>query len=320
MVRTKTAVLTRPGTFEIQERDIAPKPDEVIVRVEVCGLCNWELNHFKGLIGNCPMTLGHEWAGIIVETGSDTNRFKIGDKVTVLPDRLEGFSQYAAVKEEYCFLLDENIDVKKAFLEPLKCVTTVLHAASPKAGDYGVIVGCGPMGLWCTQALKGQLLAELIAIDVDDTKLALAKKMGATAVINSRKEDAPQRIKELTDGHMADFVIEGTGLPALMEACADYLRNGPSRLCIMSYYENGMKDFDFRKFLDRGTTIYTPHPVSDPLPLDTARRAAALINNGSYYMDGIISHTFRLDEIQQAFQTLSNKPGGFIKGVVYPND
>lgn len=320
MVRTKTAVLTRPGTFEIQERDIAPKPDEVIVRVEVCGLCNWELNHFKGLIGNCPMTLGHEWAGIIVETGSETNRFKIGDKVTVLPDRLEGFSQYAAVKEEYCFLLDENIDVKKAFLEPLKCVTTVLHAASPKAGDYGVIVGCGPMGLWCTQALKGQLLAGLIAIDVDDTKLALAKKMGATAVINSRKEDAPQRIKELTDGHMADFVIEGTGLPALMEACADYLRNGPSRLCIMSYYENGMKDFDFRKFLDRGTTIYTPHPVSDPLPLDTARRAAALINNGSYHMDGIISHTFCLDEIQQAFQALSNKPGGFIKGVVYPND
>ncbi len=320
MVGTKTAVLTQPGKFEIQERDISPKPDEVLVRVEVCGLCNWELNHFKGLIGNFPMTLGHEWAGIIVEIGSNVSRLKIGDPVTVLPDRLEGFSQYAAVKEEYCFRLKDGIDIKKAFLEPLKCVTTVLNCANPTAGDYGVIVGCGPMGLWCTQALKGQLLAGLIAIDVDNEKLALAKKMGACAVINSSSEDAPRRLKELTDGHMADFVIEGTGLPALMETCADYIKSGPARLCIMSYYEAGMKDFDFRKFLDKGTTIFTPHPVSDALPLDTARRTAALINNGTYHMEDIISHTFGLDEIQKAFETLSHKPKGFIKGVVYPND
>ena len=320
MVRTKTAVLMEPGRFEIQEKDIAPKPDEVIVRVEVCGLCNWELNHFKGFIGNFPMTLGHEWAGIVVETGSDTTKLKIGDKVTVLPDRLEGFSQYAAVGEEFCFLLNDDIDMKKAFLEPLKCVTTVLHAASPKVGDYGIVTGCGPMGLWCIQALKGQLLAGLIAIDIDDEKLALAAKMGAGAVINSRKENAPQRIREITNGHMADFVIEGTGLPALMEACADYMKSGPARLCIMSYYESGMTNFDFRKFLDKGTTIFTPHPVSEPFPLDTARRAAALINTGSFHMDDMISHTFRLDEIQEAFLTLSRKPRGFIKGVVYPND
>ncbi len=319
-MKTKTAVLIEPGKFSIKERDITLKPDEVIVRVEVCGLCNWELNHFKGLIGKAPMTLGHEWAGIVVETGAQTRKLKVGDKVTVLPDRLEGFSQYAAVKEEFCFLLNEDIDVKKAFLEPLKCVTTVLHAAAPKAGDYGVIVGCGPMGLWCTQALKGHLLAGLIAIDVDDEKLALAKEMGASALINSQKENAPEKIRELTGGHMADFVIEGTGLPALMETCADYLKDGPSRLCIMSYYESEMAGFDFRKFLDKGTTIFTPHPVSDPLQLDTARRAAALINNGTYHMDGIISHTFRLDEIQEAFDALSHKPKGFIKGVVYPND
>ena len=319
-MKTRSAVLVEPGRFEIQEREFEVLPNEVLVRVEVCGLCNWELNHFKGYIGTTPMTLGHEWAGIIEETGSEVTTLKKGDKVAVLPDRLEGFSQYAAVSEDRCFLLNDDIDVKKSFLEPLKCILTVLNSADPKVGDYGVVVGCGPMGLWCIQALKGNMLSHLIAVDVDDTKLELAKKMGATAVVNSRKEDAPQKIKDLTNGHMADFVIEGTGLPQLMETCADYIRTGPARLCIMSYYEKKVPEMDFRKFLDKGTTIFSAHPNSEPAPLDAARRAASLINNHVFVQDEIITHTFRLDDIQQAFETLQHKPAGYIKGVVYPND
>lgn len=319
-MKTRTAVLTAPGKFEIQEREISLQPDEVLVRVEVCGLCNWEKNHFHGLIGECPMTLGHEWAGIVEAVGEQVTRFGVGDKVTTLPDKLEGFSQYAAVKEELCFKLNDDVDVKKGFLEPLKCVVTVLQAADPKAGDYGVVVGCGPMGMWCIQALRGNLLAGLIAVDVDDARLEMAKKMGATATINSRKEDAASKIRELTGGHMADFVIEGTGISALMETCADYLKNGPARLCIMSYYESNAKEFNFRKFLDKGTIIYTPHPVYELQPLDAARRATALINNHTFSQEGIITHTFRLDEIQEAFEALCSKPEGYIKGVVYPND
>lgn len=319
-MKTKTAVLTEPKKFEIQERELTVQPDEVMIQVEVCGLCNWELNHFKGLIGECPMTLGHEWAGIVVETGSQVKNLKKGDKVTVLPDRLEGFSQYATVKEELCFPLGDDIDVKKGFLEPLKCVVTVLKAAAPQTGDYGIVVGCGPMGLWCIQALKSNMLSHLIAVDVDDEKLKLARKMGATAVINSKTENAVLQIKKLTGGHMADFVIEGTGIPKLMETCADYIKHGPGRLCIMSYYEETMTEFDFRKFLDKGTTICSPHPVSEKEPLDTAGRATALINNHTFRQEEVITHTYRLDEIQEAFETLYQKPAGFIKGVVYPND
>ena len=317
---TKAAILAEPGRFEIGEREITLMPEEVLVKVEVCGLCNWELNHFKGQIGQTPMGLGHEWAGIVEETGEKVNKLKKGDKVAVLPDRLEGFSQYAAVNEERCFLLNDDIDVKKSFLEPLKCIVTVLKSAAPKVGDYGVIVGCGPMGLWCIQALKGNLLSGLIAVDVDDKKLEMARQMGATAVINSRMEDAPQRICELTDGHMADFVIEGTGLPQLMETCADYIRKGPARLCIMSYYEQNMKEMNFRKFLDKGTTIFAAHPNSESDALDAARRATTLINNHVFVQDDLITHTYRLEEIQQAFENLAHKPAGYIKGVVYPND
>lgn len=318
-MKTKTAILVEPGKFEIQEQEILLQPDEVLVKVEVCGLCNWELNHFKGLIGECPMTLGHEWAGIIEETGAQVTRLRKGDRVTVLPDKLEGFAQYAAVQEALCFRLRDDIDVKKGFLEPLKCIVTVLQAAAPQAGDYGVVVGCGPMGLWCLQALSGNLLAGLIAVDVDDGKLELAKRMGASAVVNSRREDASKRIRELTEGHMADFVIEGTGLSQVMEACADYCKDGPSRLCVMSYYEEPMEQFHFRRFLDKGTSIFTPHPVSEREPLDAARRATAMINNHTFRQEEIVTHTYRLEQIEEAFKTLANKPKDFVKGVVYPN-
>ena len=318
-MKVKTAILVKPGKFEIQEREVSLQPDEVLVKVEVCGLCNWELNHFRGLLGECPMTLGHEWAGIVEETGMQVTSLQKGDRVTVLPDRLEGFAQYASVKESLCFRLGDDIDVRTGFLEPLKCIVTVLQAAAPKAGDYGVVVGCGPMGLWCLQALVGNLLAGLIAVDVDDSKLELAKRMGASAVVNSRREDASWRIRELTEGHMADFVIEGSGLSQVMETCADYCKDGPSRLCIMSYYEEQMKDFNFRRFLDKGTSIFTPLPVSEREPLDAARRATAMINNHTFRQEKIVTHTYRLDQIQEAFEALACKPKGFVKGVVYPN-
>ena len=319
-MKTKAAILTEPGRFELQERELHVKPGEVLIKVAVCGLCNWELNHFKGLLGETPMTLGHEWAGTVEAVGEGVTTLHAGDKVAVLPEFLEGFAQYAVVEAERCFLLNDDIDVRKSFLEPLKCIVTVLKAAAPKAGDCGVIVGCGPMGLWCLQGLKANMLTHLIAVDIDDEKLEMAKRMGATDVVNSRTENAAQRIAELTGGHLADFVIEGTGLPQLMETCADYIMTGSGRLCIMSYYERNIKELNFKKFLDKGTTIYCPHPGSEKYPLDAARRAADLINHHIFVQDELITHTFRLDEIQEAFETLANKPKGFIKGVVYPND
>lgn len=152
-MKTKAAILVEPRRFEIREKELEMQADEVLIKIQVCGLCNWELNHFKGILGEYPMSLGHEWAGIIVDKGSEVNSFQIGDRVAVLPDSLEGFAEFGVTKAKNCFLVGEGVDLKNVLLEPLKCVVTVLRAAAPEPGDYGVVVGCGPMGLWCIQAL-----------------------------------------------------------------------------------------------------------------------------------------------------------------------
>ena len=94
---TKRAYLTEKGNFTIQEVDLKPKADEILIKVAICGLCNWELNFWKsngGMYSEYPALLGHEWSGEVVEVGEAVTRFKVGDKVLLTKDEhdtLHGF-------------------------------------------------------------------------------------------------------------------------------------------------------------------------------------------------------------------------------------
>lgn len=318
-MKTRSAILKAPGKFELTETELSPKGEQVLVKVAVCGLCNWELNHWKGLLGSFPQTLGHEWSGTVVELGEDVKELKVGDNVTVLPDSLSGFSEYALAGENNCCKLAPGINPKYALGEPLKCIVTVLRGAAPEAGDNAVIQGCGPMGLWCVQALSKGFMSSIIALDIDDDKIELAKKFGATHIINTKKEDAVKAISDITHGNMADFVIEGTGVPALLNSAQKYLKStGRGRLILMSSHEESCREFDFRSAIEKSAQIIVPHPKFSQDPMDDLRRAVALLNEGTFKVEEIISHTFPLSDIQTAFETLENKPAGYLKGIVIP--
>ena len=320
-MKTKRAFLVEPGKFEIREIDLGINDNQILVKNASCGLCTWELNFWKGILRtDCyPYPLGHEFAGTVVEVGKNVKNFKVGDKVASLSGN-QGFSEYAACNLGSTFKLADHIDPKYALGEPLKCVTTVLQATQPQPGDIGVILGCGPMGQWCIQALSSGYLSGLIAIDIDDNKLELAKKFGATAVINSRKENAVEKLEELTGGLMADFVIEGTGIPALLNEAQDYLKpTGRGRLLLMSSHEEICHEFDFRKAVSKAIDLRVPHPRHSLNNMDDMRRAVALINSGTFQIKPLITHEFGLSQIMEAFDTLEHRPAGYMKGLVYPD-
>jgi len=315
-MKAKRAFLIEPKKFKIDYVDVEPKSNQVLVKVVSCGLCNWELNHWHGRLGTFPQSLGHEWAGIVVDVGSDVKTLKPGDKVTALPDDLSGFSEYTVVDEKNCVKLSDNINLKYALGEPLKCIVTVLRSARPEAGDYGVIVGCGFMGLLCIQALKGNTLSELIAVDIDENKLDMALEFGATKTINAEKENVVEKIQDITKGHMADFVIEGTGNPNVLNVCQRYLRTSRGRLVLMSSHETECEKFDFREAIKRSIEIIVAHPSYSLNPLDDLRRAVNLLEKGTFNIERLVTHEFSLENIQEAFETLENKPKGYIKGLV----
>jgi threonine dehydrogenase-like Zn-dependent dehydrogenase len=317
-MKTKRAYLTGIRKFEIRDETISAGAGEVLVQIESCGLCNWEINHWKGLLGTCPQTLGHEWGGIVVETGRNANEFKVGDRVTGLPENLEGFAEHAVFKSDHCFLVSPTVPQGLALGEPLKCVVTVLRAASPEAGDTGVVFGCGPMGLLCIQVLRGNLLSNLVAVDVDEARLALAAHYGATATVNASKENPLEALGSLTKGRMADFSIEGTGRPQQLEQAIRGSRHGRGRVILMSSHETAAETFDFRPAIERAVEIRVAHPGYSGNPIDDSRRAVDLLNSGVFSLDRLVTHRFGLLDIEKAFQSLESKPPGYMKGIVVP--
>lgn len=324
-MKFKKALLVEPGRFEIREVEENPGRGQILVRVASCGLCNWELNFWQGKLGAGavePLALGHEWAGTVTGLGEGVTDFQIGDVVACgVPNMKDfgGFAEYAVADTGAVLKLDSNINPKYALGEPLKCILTVLRGARPEAGDYGVVLGTGPMGMWCIQALRGEMLSELIAVDIDDEKLKTARKFGATATINSRKQNVEEELKKITHGHMADFVIEGTGIPALLNGAQGYLKYGKGRLVLMSSHEDVCEQFDFRKAIERSLEIIVTHPGHSDDPKDDFRRAMSLLTKGTFKNEEMITHEFKLSEIMTAFQTLEHKPGNYIKGIVVPD-
>ncbi len=320
-MKFKQALLAEPGRFIIQEVEKEPEDNEIVIKIASCGLCNWELNHWKGYIvnpGGYPFGIGHEYAGTVVQVGSKVTKFKVGDKVSGLNGG-GSFAEYRIVPESMCVRLSDDVDPKYVLGEPLKCIITVLEAVAPKAGDYGVIIGCGPMGQWCVQGLSGNLLAGLIVVDIDDEKLEMAKGYGATHTINSKRENVAERVKEITGGHMADFVVEGTGIHALLNDAMDYLKRGRGRLIVMSAYEEMSPNFDFRKAVSKSLDIFVPHPGHSLNTMDDMRRACDLICKGTFKVKELVTHEYKLSEIQRAFEELEHKPAGFMKGIVVPD-
>lgn len=150
-MKFKRAFLMEPHRFEIHEVEEEPGPGEVMMKVASCGLCNWELNFWDGNLNfmGYPHKLGHEFAGTVVKLGPGCTKFKVGDKISAVARGFGGFAEYRATPEACCEKLADNIDPKYALGEPQKCILTVLRATAPQAADYGVVLGCGPMGMWC---------------------------------------------------------------------------------------------------------------------------------------------------------------------------
>jgi threonine dehydrogenase-like Zn-dependent dehydrogenase len=312
-MKTRQATLVQPGRFEIREAEIAPGDTDLLVEMEGCGLCTWELNHFAGTIGGCPQVLGHEAWGRIVGRGAKAPaEFAVGDRVTGLACGC--FADYYVMPAAEAIRLRPDLDQQCVPGEPLYCVQNVLVAANPLAGDAVAVVGCGPMGLWALQGLR-RSLQSLIAVDVDDRKLALAASFGATHTVNPAREDAEARILAITAGRGVDVAVEGTGGKAGVDLAVKVLRGRNPRLVVMSSFK-GPIEIDIPMLCSKAVEVIYAHPGIAKNVADGVRRTGILINNGTFRIDPLVSHRFKLDGIQGAFESMKSRPDGYMKGIV----
>lgn len=239
--KMKAAVLYGIGDVRCEMVDMPEiAVEEVLVRVKYAGICGSDLPRAmrSGLSGGTkyPLILGHEFSGEVAKLGVAVTNFKVGDSVVVAPlmpcgqcehcktgdyglcdhyhiigTRTNGaFAEYVKVPQGHILRVPTHLDAETAAgIEPATIAYHGVKKGDICVGDQVVVLGCGPIGQFAIQWAKVFGAARIIAVDIFDEKLELAKKLGATDVINSENVDAIAAIKEINGG--AEVVIETAG-------------------------------------------------------------------------------------------------------------
>ncbi|AUX12609.1 alcohol dehydrogenase AdhP [Latilactobacillus sakei] len=234
----KAAVANKNHTVDIIDKELRPiKANEALVKMEYCGVCHTDLHVKNGDFGEVPgRVLGHEGIGVVSEIGSEVTSLKVGDRVSVAwffqgcghcdycVNGQETFCRQAQnagytvdggmaeeciVTADYAVKVPEKLDPVAASSITCAGVTTykAIKVSGVQPGQWLVIFGMGGLGNLALQYAKNVFNAKVIAVDINDDKLALAQELGADIIINDKKEDVVARVKEVTgDGAHATVI------------------------------------------------------------------------------------------------------------------
>lgn len=316
---------------------------EILVKIAACGVCNTDLHyidHGVPTFKKPPMILGHEPSGIVEEVGTEVTNFKAGDRVLIPPVFSCGYCANCRLgRENICFnmiMLGNNID--GAFAEYTKApakdcqhlpeelpleessiiadaISTPYHAVKNRAqvrpGDSVVVFGCGGVGINVVQ-IAAAAGGSVIAVDILDNKLEMAKKLGAQHTINaSDKEDKAllKEIRALTGGG-ADITIEAIGNPKTIELAPGALKAGGCH-CQVGYTHLNVP-FNAGRLMFREIEIKGSlgcRPVDFPNIIE-------MVKTGKIQLKPVVTHTFKLDDINKAFDLM--RKGESLRSIVIP--
>ena len=223
-------------------------PDEVLIRVRACGICATDLEIYEGTMffltsgqARTPFTPGHEWSGEVVDFGANVSGFEVGDTVcgecsvgcrqckycqkgryNLCPNRTEtgilnrdgGFAEYIAFPHHYLHKCNELTFEQAACVEPVGVAVYAVKQSNVSSEDTVVVIGVGPIGLYVVQVAKAYGARRVIAVDLLDDRLQLAKSLGADAAFNASSTGLTEALDSFTGGEMVDVVFECAGKAA----------------------------------------------------------------------------------------------------------
>lgn len=353
MTRKMRAVqLFSPGDVRCVEVDIPQikKENDVIVKVKSCGVCGSDIPRVmsKGAY-RYPITIGHEFAGQVCETGPGVTNVRPGDRVAIMPliscgkckfcrvgeaaacdsydyygSRIDGaMAEYISVCAENILKLPPEVDYESGSMtDP---VSVALHAARKariEPGQSAVVFGLGAIGCLAVQWLKAMGCARVFAVDIYDGKLRLAERLGADFCINGKTRDVIKTIKELTGNEGADASIElaGSGITQV-QAIQAVRKMGTVVYCGISYEDLVIPNPALAAILRGELEIKGSWNSSiAPLPINEWETALHFMKEGKIKTDLLISHRYRLEDCREAFGMAYNKTEMFTKILFKPED
>jgi|APSaa5957512622_1039677.scaffolds.fasta_scaffold19655_2 L-iditol 2-dehydrogenase len=323
------------------------RKDEVLIKVMAVGICGSDIPRINELGAYIsPITPGHEFAGEIVQVGSDIKNFKAGDRVTVPPilpcfrceyceqghyalckdykyygSRNDGaFAQYLAVPEPNLLKIADNVTYEAAATtDPLANALHGVKRSGFKPGDSACVVGCGAIGLFALQYMKAKGATTVVAVDVNDKKLESAKNCGADVAINGLDDDVVEQIAAATDGG-ADVVIDASGFPiAQHNAIMATAKHGTTVLLGISHKPLELSEKCVDQLM-RGeqAVVGSWNSFSSPFPGWEWTHGVECLADGTIDAEKVITHKLPLADVPDIFDKIYKKEIFFNKILFLP--
>ena len=315
------AVLARPGSFELREAAVPePGPGQVRVKIEGCGICSSSLSAWEGkpwfhypFPAGAP---GHEAWGRIDALGEDVEGLVEGERVGMLSHH--AYAAYDVADTHALVRLPETLDDQPFPAEPLGAVANIFRRSGINKGDTVAIVGIGFMGALLTQ-LAALTETKVIAISRRPYALRLAERFGAAHGISmhemEERWETIDAVKAATGGSLCDVVIEATGKQGALDLAAELTRER-GRLVVAGYHQDGPRRINMQLWNWRGIDVINAHDHSASVRRDGMREAVRAVESGLITPAPLYTHRFQLDDLGNAFQHCSDRPDGFMKGLV----
>nr|WP_256521699.1 L-threonine 3-dehydrogenase [Halobacillus sp. A5] len=332
-----------PGA-ELQQVQIPIiKDDEVLIKVKATSICgtdvhiyNWD--DWSASRVHPPYVFGHEFSGVVVKAGAKVTNFKEGDYVSAethlicghCPQCLTGqyhicentkiigvdtqgcFAEYAAVPAANLWRNPANMPYDIASIqEPMgNAVHTVLKG--DVAGKSVAVIGCGPIGIMAVGVAKAAGASHVLAFDLNEYRLNLAKEMGADTIVNSAEVNPVEMAKQLTNGHGVDVVCEMSGHPVAMDQGFKMITNG-GRVSILSLPASPVSIDITNDIVFKGVQV---QGITGRKMYETWQQVSRLLHSKQVDVSPLITHHFPLEEFEKGFELMNKGLCG--KVVLHP--
>ncbi len=322
-----------------------PGDDDLLIRVRACGICGSDVHGYDGSTGRRlpPIVMGHEAAGIVEAVGGAVKEFRLGDHVTFdstvfcgrcfycrgglvnLCDhrevigvstrdfrRMGAFAEYVAVPARIAYSLPENMPSAHAAL--IEAVSVAVHAVSLTSialDDTVVVVGAGMIGLLVLQAALLAGAGRVFVIDLDDSRLELARSLGATVTFNSNNCDPASEIKDLTSGRGAAIALECVGISPSVNLAIEVVRKGGMVTLVGNIAPR--VEIALQSIVTRQIRVQGSCASCGEYPA-----CISLISRGAICVEPLLSAVASLDEGAEWFRRLYAREPGLLKVVLQP--
>ena len=299
------------GGAELVDMDLGdPGPGEVQVENTACGICSWDLQSFRtGSGSGFGAPPGHEGIGYVAKLGAGVSGIEVGQRVCG-----GGFGRLRNVPLRSLYKIpDSNLGDEHWIVEPVSCVVTGIDCSRLKVGERVAMVGCGFMGLMMLQGINGMGLDQVIALDIDDKRLNLAKQFGATEAYNVTADGFAEVQRDLQTRGI-DVVVDTSGSQQGLDLSTSIVRRA-GLINLFGWIKGSTATFNPSTWHGKAISLVNSSPAAqlrDPFP-----PAIRMIEKGQIDLKPLVTHVVPIEEFPSFMSdATTGKVEGYIKGVI----